>query len=282
MPERGHAWRGDAPPGGAAAGLSLRALLALMREDWETHDRALSDPGLQIVLLQRVGAWRLGLRPGVPRKSLSFVYRTLNWLLQNIYGTVIRDTTRLGRRVRIGHHNGILIQGEAVVGDGCLIRHNVTIGLATGADGAPRLGRDVEVGAGAVVIGEVTIGDGARIGPNAVVLTDVAAGETAFAPPARRFHLRESDEDHKVERPSHDEQAVDALIGRIRTTLGIAEPLSAETPLISSGLVDSLNVAVLLDALEEAYSINISAADVSAESFDTPSQILAVVQRQQR
>jgi serine O-acetyltransferase len=282
VPERGHAWRGDAPPGGAAAGLSLRALVALMREDWETHDRALSDPGLQIVLLQRVGAWRLGLRPGLPRKSLSFVYRTLNWLLQNMYGTFIRDTTRLGRRVRIGHHNGILIQGEAVVGDGCLIRHNVTIGLATGAGGAPRLGRDVEVGVGAVVIGAVTIGDGARIGPNAVVLTDVAAGETAFAPPARRLHLRETEEHPEVDRPSLIGQDVEGLIGRIRLTLGIEEPLSAETPLISSGLVDSLNVAVLLDALEEAYSINISAEDVNAESFDTPSQILAVVQRQQR
>jgi serine O-acetyltransferase len=159
-----------------------------MREDWETHDRKLSRPGLQILLLQRFGAWRLGLRPGLPRKSASFVYRTLNWFLQSVYGMSVNDTTRLGRRVKIVHHAGILIGEDAVVGDGCLIRHNVTIGFGeVGVNEAPRLGRDVELGAGAVVIGGITIGDGARIGPNAVVLTDVAPGATAFAPPARRM-----------------------------------------------------------------------------------------------
>lgn len=124
-----------------------------MREDWETHDRRLSHPGLQIVLLQRFGAWRLGLRPGLPRKSASFVYRTLNWLLQNVYGAAVYDTTRLGRRVRISHPTGILIGGDVAVGDGCLIRHNVTIGFGQwGDDVAPRLGRDVELGVGSVVI----------------------------------------------------------------------------------------------------------------------------------
>lgn len=189
-------------PGGAAAGMSFRSLLALMREDWETHDRHLSRGGLQAVLVQRFGAWRLGLPPGVPRKAASLVYRLLNARLQNVYGICLYDTTRLGRRIEIAHHSGVVIGAAAVIGDGCLIRQNVTIGIADwGEKGSPRLGRDVEVGAGAVIVGGVTIGDGARIGPNAVVVSDVPAGATAFAAPARRMQRPVADANPPTETP---------------------------------------------------------------------------------
>ncbi|WP_373994222.1 serine O-acetyltransferase, partial [Fischerella thermalis] len=49
----------------------------------------------------------------------------------------------------------------------------------------PRLGKGVEVGAGAKILGNVTIGDYARIGANAVVLCDVPAGATAVGIPAK-------------------------------------------------------------------------------------------------
>lgn len=193
-----------AHPGGAGAGISLRELVALMREDWQTHDRDLAHAGLQAVLVQRFGAWRLGLRPGLGRKVASFVYRFVNALLRNFYGISLSDTTRLGRRVKISHHSGVVIGADAVVGDGCVIRQNVTIGIADWGDkGSPRLGRDVEVGVGAVVIGGVTIGDGARIGPNAVVVTDVPAGATAFAAPARRMQRPASEAGAQTDPPEH-------------------------------------------------------------------------------
>ena len=174
--------------GGAAAGLSFRELLALLREDYEAHDGNWSLPGLHAVLVQRLGAWRLGLRHGLPRKSVSLAYRALQVVVRNVYGIEIYDRTCLGRRVRIGHQGGIVIDPAATVGDGCLIRNNVTIGLTkSGGTGAPQIGRNVELSPGAVLIGPITVGDDARIGPNAVVVTDVPAGSTAFATPARRM-----------------------------------------------------------------------------------------------
>ena len=174
--------------GGAAAGLSFRQLLDLLREDYEVHDRNWSLPGLHALLVQRVGAWRLGLRDGLPRKSVSLAYRALQVVVRNVYGIEIYDRTCLGRRVRIGHQGGIVIDPDATVGDGCLIRNNVTIGLTnSGGTGAPQIGRNVELSPGAVLIGPITVGDDARIGPNAVVVTDVPAGSTAFATPARRM-----------------------------------------------------------------------------------------------
>lgn len=178
------------PAGGAAAGLSFRELLDLMREDYETHGRNWTLAGLHAILVQRVGAWRLGLPPGVPRKSVSLVYRVLNTLIRNFYGIEIDDDTRLGRRVQIPHIGGIVIDARATVGDGCVIGHNVTIGLTGRRPGAPQIGRNVGISPGSILVGAITVGDGAQIGPNAVIVVDVPAGSTAFATPARRMPSR--------------------------------------------------------------------------------------------
>jgi acyl carrier protein len=70
------------------------------------------------------------------------------------------------------------------------------------------------------------------------------------------------------------------LITLIRTELKIETELDPTTPLLSSGIVDSLNVVVLLTAVEEHYGIDIDEAAVTAETFDTAEQILDQVQRE--
>jgi len=173
------------PPGGAAAGLSFRQLLRLMREDWRTHRQQPSRPGLQAVWVQRFGAWRYGL-PVAARKPASLLYRVLHVFVRNVYGIEVFDATRLGRRVLIAHQGGIVIDWEAEIGDGSVIHHNVTIAPAEHRiGGAPRLGRNVFVGAGTIIVGAITIGDGARIGPNVVVTRNVPPEALLFAPAPR-------------------------------------------------------------------------------------------------
>lgn len=48
--------------------------------------------------------------------------------------------------------------------------------------GAPVIGDDVVIGAGAKIIGPVTVGDRARIGAGCVVMRDVPAGAVVIAP----------------------------------------------------------------------------------------------------
>jgi serine O-acetyltransferase len=173
------------PPGGAAVGLSLRQLLRLMREDWHTHLREPSRPGLHAVWLQRFGAWRYCL-PVTARKPASLLYRGLHLFVRNVYGIEVPESTRLGRRVLIAHQSGIVIDRHAEIGDGSVIHHNVTIASPEeGNRGAPRLGRNVFVGAGAIIVGAITIGDDARIGPNVVVTRNVPPGAVLFAPAPR-------------------------------------------------------------------------------------------------
>ncbi|MBQ3076590.1 MAG: serine acetyltransferase [Clostridia bacterium] len=85
--------------------------------------------------------------------------------------------------------SGIFISKGAVIGEGCTIFQQVTIGSNTleGSRryGAPTIGRNVYIGAGAKIIGRVTIGDNARIGAGCVVTEDIPAGATVVLPKPR-------------------------------------------------------------------------------------------------
>ncbi len=177
-----------ASPGGAASGLDLRELAALVQEDWRTHRRSIGSAGFHALLVQRLGAWRRHV-PLPWRKLLSGVYGVLSTLVRNVYGIDLPDRTSIGRRVFIAHHVGVQVDGHAVIGDDVMIRHNVTIGLGDSRTSlaAPVIGDGVRIGAGAVIVGGVSIGASAIIGPNALVVTDVPPGATVFAPSARQM-----------------------------------------------------------------------------------------------
>ncbi len=55
--------------------------------------------------------------------------------------------------------------------------------------------------------------------------------------------------------------------------------LDVDTPLISSGIVDSFSMVSLKRFLEKKYSISIPDADASPEAFDTVTKIVTLVKR---
>lgn len=158
---------------------------ALVHEDYRTHGGDWTSPGFRALLVHRFGNWRMGIRSRALRVPLSVVYRMLFRRVRDRYGIELDFSTRVGRRVVIDHHSGIIISGYAEIGDECRLRQNVTLGIrAAGEDRAPVLGRGVDIGAGAVLLGPITVGDGAVIGANAVVLIDVPDGALAVGVPA--------------------------------------------------------------------------------------------------
>lgn len=72
---------------------------------------------------------------------------------------------------------GIFISGGAEVGCNAVIFQHVTIGsntlLGSAKRGAPIIGNNCYIGAGAKIIGNIRIGDNVRIGANCVVVSDI-------------------------------------------------------------------------------------------------------------
>ena len=81
---------------------------------------------------------------------------------------------------------GVFISQHAYIGKNCTIFHHVTIGSTTvGNIGAPTIGDNVYIGAGAKVIGNVKVGNNVRIGANCTVVKDIPDNTTVVCAPNR-------------------------------------------------------------------------------------------------
>jgi len=123
----------------------------------------------------------------IVRQILWFIYRIFDLVFVKIIARVdISALCKVGSNLRLPHGgNGVIINGETVIGNGVCIHQQVTIGNVNNKKGSPSIGNDVFIGAGARVLGPIKIGDYAKIGANAVVLQDVPEGATAVGVPAR-------------------------------------------------------------------------------------------------
>jgi len=164
---------------------SFQWFLASCYEDLIANRGRWSSAGFQAVVTHRLGTWAKAT--GGPRGYVgTLIYRLADWFIRNVYGVELPRSAVIGRRLHLPHATGVVVSRQAVIGDDCMLRQGVTIGLFDRGrprkpPHAPKLGNLVQVGAGAIVVGGVTVGDEARIGPNAVVVTDVPSGGSAFA-----------------------------------------------------------------------------------------------------
>jgi serine O-acetyltransferase len=183
-----HSTAQPATTGATAEVMTLWELVARLREDWETHQRDWSRPGLRALAAYRLAAWRRSRRNPLVRYGLAFPARSLLRYARNHYGIELYATARIGRRVLIGHQGGIVIHELAEIGDDVVILQGCTVGAVNQRRyEAPVLESRVKLGAGAVIVGKVRVGHDARIGPNAVVFRDVPPGSLVLAPQSRVF-----------------------------------------------------------------------------------------------
>ena len=103
--------------------------------------------GFHILVFHRIGHF-------LYNKKCLFLARLVSQLARFLTGIEIHPGAKIGRRLFIDHGMGIVIGETAVIGNDCIIYHQVTLG-GTGKDKFKRhpiLGNNVLVGCGSKVL----------------------------------------------------------------------------------------------------------------------------------
>jgi serine O-acetyltransferase len=160
--------------------------LALLREDLRTHEGNLFEQGFWAIAVHRFGNWRMGFRWKLVRAPLTLLYRFLHKWVEWTCGITLPQITRVGRRVHIWHHSGMILHARSI-GDDVHLRHNTTFGVARRDQNneIPIIEDRVDIGCGVCVLGNVIVGHDSAIGANSVVLHDVPPHTVAAGAPAR-------------------------------------------------------------------------------------------------
>jgi serine O-acetyltransferase len=156
-----------------------------IREDLKGYRGDFGAQGFWVMLVYRFGRWRYGVRPTILRKFFSLIYKILYKFIQIITGIELPCEVEVGNHFIIDHFGGIVVSGYAKLGNNCRIRNGVVIGLKNAEEpGAPVIGNNVDIGAGAKILGRIRIGNNVMIGANAVVISDVPDNSIAVGVPA--------------------------------------------------------------------------------------------------
>ena len=164
--------------------MSLRDhIQAIKREDpaaKSSLEILLCYPGLHAVMIHRVSSWFYRRKSYVVARLISHIARILT-------GIEIHPGAKFGKRLFIDHGFGVVIGETAEIGDDVLLYQGVTLGGTGNERGKrhPTVGNRVVVGTGAAVLGNIKLGDDVRVGAGAVVVHSVPDGCTVVGIPGR-------------------------------------------------------------------------------------------------
>ena len=118
------------------------------------------------------------------------LFKRMYYYYQERFGSYIGESAQIASEPIFPHYMyGVFISCMSKIGKNVVIFQQVTIGSNTIKGhprcGAPTIGDNVYIGAGAKIIGRVTIGDNCRIGANCVVVKDMPPNTTAVAAQTR-------------------------------------------------------------------------------------------------
>jgi serine O-acetyltransferase len=181
-------------------------------------------PGFHAALLHRA-AHRLYLA------RVPLLPRVISQVGRFFTGIEIHPGARIGHRFFIDHGMGVVIGETAEIGDDVLLYQGVTLGGTGNEKGKrhPTLGNRVVVGAGAKVLGDIRIGDDVKIGAGSVVVWPVPDNSTVVGIPGRVVRTRgEAGVLEHGRLPDPEGQALEDLAQRVSELEALIRQLTGE------------------------------------------------------
>jgi len=168
-------------------------------------------PGFHAILAHRLAHKLYLLRvPLIPR-VISQISRFFTHI-------EIHPGATIGRRFFIDHGSGVVIGETSEIGDDVLLYQGVTLGGTGHEKGKrhPTLGNRVVVGTGAKILGNIRIGDNVKVGAGSVVVHPVPDNSTVVGIPGRVVRVRpEGGVLEHGRLPDPEGQAIDDLARRV-------------------------------------------------------------------
>jgi len=125
-------------------------------------------PGVWAIIWHRLNHW-------LYEKNLKLLARILSQFVRFITGIEIHPGAVIGKRCFIDHGMAVVIGETSEIGDDVTIYQGVTLG-GTGKDTGkrhPTIGNRVVISTGAKVLGPFKVGDDVKIGAGSVVLKEI-------------------------------------------------------------------------------------------------------------
>ena len=135
-------------------------------------------PGIWALILHRPAHW-------LYKHNIKLIARIISQLARWFTGIEIHPGASIGRRCFIDHGLAIIIGETTEIGDDVTIYQGVTLG-GTGKDIGkrhPTIGNRVMISSGAKVLGPFKVGDDVKIGAGAVVLKEIPPNCTVVGIP---------------------------------------------------------------------------------------------------
>lgn len=150
-------------------------------------------PGFRFTYWLRLHSWLAELSSFIPLTAITARILRHQSLKTGIQ---IDPATSIGKGLYMPHFGGIVVNPGATIGNDCYLSHNVTIGKVHSGirKGIPKIGNNVFIGTGSVILGNITIGNNAAIAANSVVIDDVPAGVFVAGNPAKIIAEKTSDD----------------------------------------------------------------------------------------
>jgi len=180
-------------------------------------------PGFHAILAHRFAhklyCWHIPLIP-----------RVISQISRFFTQIEIHPGARIGRRFFIDHGSGVVIGETTEIGDDCLLYQGVTLGGTGNERGKrhPTLGNQVVIGTGAKVLGNIRLGNNVKVGAGSVVVHAVPDNSTVVGVPGRVVRVRPEGPLEHGRLPDPEGQAIDDLARRVAELEAMVKQLAAE------------------------------------------------------
>lgn len=148
-----------------------------VKSAWEVM---LCYPGFHAIIMHRIAHWFY-------TKRFFLLARFISQLNRFFTQIEIHPGAKIGEGFFIDHGAGVVIGETAEIGDNVTLYQGVTLG-GTGKEKGkrhPTVGNNVVISTGAKVLGSFKVGDNVKIGAGSVVLKEVPSDSTVVGVPGR-------------------------------------------------------------------------------------------------